>query len=103
VAVIGSPQGVEAGNDHLLEGEWEKPDSIDVRLQSQVGRVPHVDTRVADGTARGWAGQREGRGRGSWPADAAYVVSPARAPPKTKHGKVNRGGPRGALALGQQR
>jgi hypothetical protein len=32
VAVVGSPQGVEAKDDHLLEEDWEEPDSIDVRL-----------------------------------------------------------------------
>jgi hypothetical protein len=36
----------EAGDDHLLEGEWEESDLVDVSLQSQVGRVPHVHTRV---------------------------------------------------------
>jgi hypothetical protein len=34
VAVVGSPQGVEAGDDHLIEGEWEEPNSINVRFQS---------------------------------------------------------------------
>jgi hypothetical protein len=93
---------MKARNDHLLEGEWEEPDSIDIRHQSEVGRVPHVDTRVTDGAARDWARQREGRERGSWPTSRSgrCISRVAGWSPKTEHGKVNRGGPRGALEVG---